>query len=331
MKSRQHLAVEFAGLGSYLPERVMTNHELEGMVDTSDEWIVQRTGIRERHIAADDQATSDLAIEAAGRALDAAQMEAGELDAVLVATCSPDHLFPATACLVQAAIGAQDAMACDLEAACSGFVYGMSWGSALIASGMAGNVLLIGAETLSRVTDYTDRGSCILFGDGAGAAVLRPSQNGGEIIYNELGADGSWPDILRIPAGAARLPASHETVDARLHYMHLEGRDVFKLAVGKLIELLRNLPEQTGIQMDDIKMIIPHQSNVRIINSALERSGIDPGKAYLNIDRVGNTSAASIPTAMDEAVRSGALERGDLALLLAFGGGLTWGCTLLRF
>ena len=331
MKSRQRLAVEFAGLGSYVPERVLTNHELEGMVDTSDEWIVQRTGIRERHIAADDQATSDLAIEAAGRALEAAQMEAGELDAVLVATCSPDYIFPATACLVQAAIGAQDAMACDLEAACSGFVYGMSWGSALIASGMAGNVLLIGAETLSRVTNYADRESCILFGDGAGAAVLRPSQNGGEIIYNELGADGSWPDILRIPAGAARLPASHETVDAGLHYMHLEGRDVFKLAVGKLIELLRNLPEQTGIQMDDIKMIIPHQSNVRIINSALERSGIDPGKAYLNIDRVGNTSAASIPTAMDEAVRSGALQRGDLALLLAFGGGLTWGCTLLRF
>jgi 3-oxoacyl-[acyl-carrier-protein] synthase-3 len=331
MYTQQSQAVEIASVGSYLPERVLTNQDLEEMVDTSDEWIVPRTGIRERRIAAEEQATSDMAAEAGKQALQRAGLDALELDAVLVATCTPDHAFPATACLVQAQIGAGNAFACDLEAACSGFVYALSQATGMIGAGMAGNVLVIGAETLSRITDYEDRGSCILFGDGAGAAILRPAADGGEFLYTELGADGSHPDILIVPAGGSRSPTTHETVEAGDHYMKLQGRDVFKLAVNKLTELIQRIPERTGVDLDDVKMVLPHQSNIRIIKSACERSGIDLGKAYMNIDRVGNTSAASIPLAMAEAVEEGALQRGDLALLLAFGGGLTWGATLLRY
>jgi 3-oxoacyl-[acyl-carrier-protein] synthase-3 len=222
-------------------------------------------------------------------------------------------------------------MACDLEAACSGFLYGFSWAGGLITTGMARNVLLIGAETLSRNTDYTDRSSCILFGDAAGAAVLHRARHGGEVLYTELGADGSRPEITSIPAGGSRLPASHETVDQRAHYMHLQGRELFKVAVNKLTELLTRLPQRTGVSFDDIALVIPHQSNVRIVNSAFERVGLDVGRAYMNMDRVGNTSAASIPLAMTEAVEKGAIRRGDLVLLIAFGGGLTWGCTLIRY
>lgn len=258
-------------------------------------------------------------------------MTAAELDAIVVATSTPDHFFPATACLVQAALGAQDAMAFDLEAACSGFVFAFSWSAGMLASGMARNVMVIGAEALSRFTDYEDRRSCILFGDAAGAAVLRLAQNGSEVIYSEMGSDGSWPEILILPAGGSRRPASHKTVDDRLHYMKLQGREVFKLAVNKMTELLQRLPELTGVSLDEIKMVIPHQSNVRIIKSALQRAGMDLDRAYMNIERVGNTSAASIPLAMTEAVQNGQLERGELVLFLAFGGGLTWASTLIRY
>jgi 3-oxoacyl-[acyl-carrier-protein] synthase-3 len=228
-------------------------------------------------------------------------------------------------------VGADRAFGADLEAACSGFLFGMSWATSLIGSGMADNILLVGAETLSRFTDYTDRRSCILFGDGAGAAILRRAENGGEVLYTELGCDGSWPEILMIPAGGSRHPASHETIDAHKHFMYLHGREVFKLAVNKLIELIQRLPEKTGVDLDDIRLVIPHQSNVRIIRSAMERTGLDMERSYVNIDRVGNTSAASIPIAMSEATEEGRLERGDLVLLLAFGGGITWGSTLIRY
>ncbi len=331
MHTEHSLPVEIAALGSYLPDRLLTNHDLEQMVDTADEWIVPRTGIRERRIAADDEATSDLARAAAVQALQQANMDAAALDAILVATCTPDHLFPATACIVQAQLGATDALAFDLEAACSGFIYGMTCAAGLVANGIANNVMLIGAETLSRITDYEDRGSCILFGDGAGAAILRRAETDSELIYSELGSDGSWPDILIVPAGASRRPASHETVKAREHFIQLKGRDVFKLAVNKLTELILRIPERTGVQLSDINMVVPHQSNIRIIKSACERSGIALEKAYMNIDQVGNTSAASIPLAMAEAEQNGELARGDLVLLLAFGGGLTWGATLLRY
>jgi len=331
MFTRQNLPVEIAALGTYLPEKVLSNHDLEQMVDTSDEWIVPRTGIRERRIAAPDQATSDLAALAARQALERAQMSADQIDAIIVATCTPDHMFPATACLVQAQLGAGNAMAFDLEAACSGFVFAFNCGAAMIASGMARNVMLVGAETLSRITDYEDRGSCILFGDGAGAAILRPAANSGAVLYSELGADGSNPDILIVPAGGSRNPTSHQTVEQREHYMHLQGREVFRLAVNKLTELLERIPERAGISLDEIKMVIPHQSNIRIIKSACERGGMDMERTCINIDRVGNTSAASIPLALGEAVERGEIGRGDLVLLLAFGGGLTWGATLLRY
>ncbi|MFO8008595.1 MAG: beta-ketoacyl-ACP synthase III [Candidatus Brocadiia bacterium] len=331
MHTHKRLTVEIAALGAYLPQRVLSNQDLEQMVDTSDEWILPRTGIRERRIAADDEATSDLAIAAARQALDRAGMDASELDAVMVATCTPDHLFPATACLVQAAIGADSAMACDLEAACSGFVYGFTCAAAMVGAGALGNAMVIGAETLSRFTDYKDRRTCILFGDAAGAAILRAPQNDGELLYAELGADGSQPEILIIPGGGAREPASEGTVQAGDHFMKLQGREVFRQAVSKLVELLERIPDQTGVPLEDIKLVIPHQSNVRIINSAMERAGLPVEKAYMNIERVGNTSAASIPLAMAEAVEAGALKRGDLALFLAFGGGLTWASALLRY
>lgn len=331
MQISRPLSVEIAGLGSYVPERVLTNHDLEEMVETSDEWITQRTGIKQRRLVTDDQATSDLAIAAARKALGDAQMEASELDAVIVASCTPDYLFPATGCLVQAALGAENAMACDLEAACSGFLYAFAQAAAMIGAGTAGNVLFIGTESLSRFTDYTDRRSCILFGDGAGAAVVRRGTEGREVIYGELGADGSDPDLLMIPAGGARTPASSETVRERQHYISLRGREVFRLAVNKLTELMLRIPDRTGISLDEIRTIIPHQSNVRIIRSACQRADVPEEKAYMNIDRFGNTSAASVPLALDEARKEGRVERGDLVLLLAFGGGLTWGSLLLRY
>ncbi len=331
MQSAQSIPVEIAGVGSYLPDRVLSNHDLEQMVETSDEWIVQRSGIRERRIASDDEATSDMAAAAAREALEMAETDPKEVDAVIVATCTPDHIFPASGCLVQAALGAENAMGYDLEAACSGFVFALAQAAGQIACDMADNILVIGAETLSRITDYTDRRTCILFGDGAGAVLLRRPRNGGKIIYSELGSDGHAPEILMVPSGGSRLPTSHETVDSRDQFMKLQGREVFKRAVSKMTELLERVPEQTGIALSDVKLILPHQSNIRIINSCLERSGLPLDKAYVNIDRVGNTSAASIPLALDEAVRQGLVERGDLLLLLAFGGGLTWASMLLQY
>ncbi|MFP4176656.1 MAG: beta-ketoacyl-ACP synthase III [Planctomycetota bacterium] len=331
MNTSPNLNVEICGLGSYLPEKVLTNHDLEQMVETSDEWITKRTGIKERRIAAEDEATSDLAANAAREALADAGMGAEDVELIIVCTCSPDHLFPATACLVQEAIGADNAMAYDLEAACSGFVYGLMQGGAMVASGMTANALVIGAETLSRLTDWTDRGSCILFGDGAGAAVLKPSSGTGKIHFAEAGADGGRPDILKVPAGGSRNPCDSETIKNSDHYMTLEGREVFKYAVGKLGELVDRIPEETDTSLQEVDMIIPHQSNERIIRSVCERAELPKSCAYMNIDRVGNTSAASIPLALHDAVRDGKLNRGDLLLLVAFGGGITWGSMLLTY
>jgi len=331
MRSLCRLPVEIAGLGAYLPERVLSNHDLEEIVDTTDEWITQRTGIGQRRIASESEATSDLAIAAVRAALDQAGVSAKAVDTIITCTCTPDYMFPATACLVQAAVGAEDAVCYDLEAACSGFLFGMAQAAALLAVGMSENALVIGAEALSRFTDYTDRRTCILFGDGGGAALLRKSRNGGELIFCELGGDGSQPEILMIPGGGSRLPASKETAEQGQHYMKLQGREVFKLAVNKLGELMLRIPEETGIPLEDIKLIVPHQSNSRIIRSMCQRAQIPSEKAYMNIARVGNTSAASIPIALHEAIQKGMLQRGDLVLLLAFGGGITWGSMLLRY
>jgi 3-oxoacyl-[acyl-carrier-protein] synthase-3 len=325
------LQVKFAGLGSYVPENRLTNEDLERMVETSDRWITQRTGIKERRILDEDQATSDLAAAAGRQALENADLAPEELDMILVATCTPDYQFPATACLVQTELGAENAMACDLEAACSGFLYATAQAANAIGTGAADHALVIGAESLSRFTDYDDRGSCILFGDGAGAAVLSRSDDDSQVLCAELGADGSHPEILWVPAGGAREPASHETVDEKKHYMRLKGREVFRWAVNKLTELMLRIPEQTGIPLDDVDIIVPHQSNVRIIRSACERAGIAEEKAYMNIDRYGNTSAASVPLALHEAAERGEIEPGDLLLMLVFGGGVTWGSMLCRY
>lgn len=328
-----------AGTGSYLPTRVMTNQELEKMVETSDEWIRTRTGIRERRVAAPEQATSDLAVEAARLAMANAGVEAGQVDAVIVATITPDSGFPATACLVQKALGIPTtAAAFDVNAACTGFLYGLECARGLLSTGSYRNVLLIGAETLSRITDYTDRGTCILFGDGAGAAVLTPpksgqedARGGHEVLSVFLGADGAHGHLLSMPAGGSRKPASHATVDAHEHFLRMEGREVFKLAVYGMIEAAHGALERAGVTAADLALVIPHQANLRIIDAVAERLEVGRDRVFVNVDRYGNCSAATTIVALDEARREGRLKSGDYVLLLAFGAGMTWGGAVIRW
>ena len=325
-----------AGTGAYLPERVMTNAEFENLVETSDEWIRTRTGIRERRVAAPEQATSDLAVEAARLALADAGVEPAQVDAVIVATLTPDYGFPATACLVQKALGIPTtAAAFDVSAACTGFLYGLECARGLLATGSYRNVLLIGAETLSRITDYTDRGTCILFGDGAGAAVLQPGlgdgRNGHEVISVFLGADGANSHLLSMPAGGSRKPASHATVDAREHFLRMDGREVFKLAVYGMIAAARGALARAGLTAGDLALVIPHQANLRIIEAVAERLEVSRDRVFVNVDRYGNCSAATTIVALDEAKRQGRLKTGDHVLLLAFGAGMTWGGAVIRW
>jgi len=323
----------FTGTGAYLPTERLTNFDLERMVQTSDDWIVQRTGIRERRRAAADQATSDLATEAAREALAAADLPAEDVDAIVLATMTPDNVTPAAAVHVQAALGARHAAAFDLNAACTGFVYAVTVGAALVKSGIFDNVLVIGSECNSRLINWHDRNTCILFGDGAGAAVLSGDAGTGEsdIIDWELGTDGTKADLITVPAGGSRRPASAETVQEELHYMSVKGREVFKFAVGIMGDMIERILSRNRLTVDDLKLIIPHQVNYRIVSACSERLGIPLEKFYLNIDRYGNTSAASIPIALDEACKAGRLQRGDLVCLLAFGAGMTWGFNLLRW
>ncbi len=328
-----------AGTGSYVPERRLTNADLEKIVDTSDEWILQRTGIRERRIAAEGESTSDLAIQAARQALAAAEREASEIEAVILCTVTPDTYMPAGAVYVQRELGCERAAAFDLSAACTGFVYGVTVGSSLIQTGMYRNLLVIGAETLSRVIDYEDRGTCILFGDGAGAVVLSRSgekdttvaATGPAVIDNYLCADGSGADLIEIRAGGSAAPATHETVEARQHFLTMNGKEVFKFATRSMIELIETALERNNLKVDDIACVVPHQVNHRIIEAALKKIPIDENRLHLNLEKYGNTSAASIPIALDEAVAAGRLNRGDIVLLVAFGAGLTWGYNLLRW
>jgi len=332
MRSSKPLKVEFAGVGHYVPEKRLTNQDLERMVDTSDEWITTRSGIKERRIASEDQASSDLAFEAAKVAMEQAQLSGEELDMVICATITPDYLFPATACVVQDKLGAVNAMAYDTLAACSGFVFSCAQAASAISAGICSNALVIGTECLSKITDYEDRSSCVLFGDGAGAAVLRASSSPErEFLFLEMGVDGSRPEILFLPGGGSRMPTSEKTLADRQHYMKMMGREVFKYAVEKLVELIKRIPQECDISLDRIKTVIMHQMNIRIIETSCRRSGFPFEKAYVNIDKYGNTSAASIPIAMSEACADGTLERGDLGLLLSFGGGLTWGSLLFRY
>jgi 3-oxoacyl-[acyl-carrier-protein] synthase-3 len=318
------------GLGSVLPERVVTNAEFEKLVDTSDEWIRERTGIRERHIAAPGETTSDLAVEAARNALDAAGIAPEQLDLIVCATLTSDTPIPSAAVWVQRKLGI-GAPAFDVNAACAGFSYALSTGTAFIESGQAETVLVIGAEVLSSVMDYTDRTTCILFGDGAGAVVLRPSESPG-VIGSVLGADGRAAEILIIPAGGSARPASHETVDARDHAIRMpNGREVFKRAVVEMTNACRELLEKSGYTPEDVDVLIPHQANARILIAVAERLGVPLEKAVVDVETVGNTSAASIPIALDRAWRAGRVKVGDLVLLTSFGAGLAWGANLIRW
>jgi 3-oxoacyl-[acyl-carrier-protein] synthase-3 len=320
-----------AGVEGYVPERVLTNAELERIVDTTDEWIVSRTGIRERHVAADDQATSDLAVEAARRLLERTGTDAADLDAVLVATTTPDHVFPPTAPLVAGRIGARSAAAVDLNAACSGFIYGLAQSTALVECGMARNVLLIGSEVLTRYVDWTDRTTCVLFGDGAGAALVSaaPPDAVDGFLGFDLGADGDLADQLTVPAGGTRAPA-HTAAPEDL-CIRMNGREVYKFATRIIEESARRLLERLEIGVDEIDLMVAHQANIRILEYATERLGIPEDRVFNNIDRVGNTSSASIPIALAEARDRGRLRPGDLVLMVGFGAGLTWGAAVARY
>lgn len=319
------------GVGSYVPERVVNNQHFTDYLDTSDEWIVTRTGIRERRYCAPEECTSTMAIEASRRALEEAHMSADELDVIICATATPDHAYPATAAFIQDKLGAGKIPVFDISAACSGFLYACAVGGGFVVSGMYRNALVIGAETLTRAADPQDRTMCVLFGDAAGAAVIGPAINSEQgILYWRLGCDGDKTHMILQPAGGSRLPASEATVAERRHYMKMEGRQVFKFAVNKMRELIDEALGATGISPSDLALVIPHQSNLRIIEAARERLGLPPEKMAVNIDRYGNTSAASVVLALDEARRDGTLNPGDLIMMLAIGAGLTWGVMLIR-
>ncbi|MGN7453858.1 beta-ketoacyl-ACP synthase III [Paenibacillus pasadenensis] len=323
------ISVGIIGTGKYVPEKVLTNQDLERMVETNDEWIVTRTGIRERRIAAEGQATSDLAFEASLKALESAGITAEQLDLIIVATITPDMFFPSTASLLQDRLGASRAAAFDLSAACSGFIYGLATASSMIQAGLYKHVLLVGAECLSRITDYTDRNTCILFGDGAGAVVLGEVPEGRGFQSFELGSDGSGGQLLKIPGGGSRLPSTADSVEAKQHYLKMAGNDVFKFAVRVMGASAEQALSKAGFGKGDIDLLIPHQANIRIIQSALNRLELPEDKAMVNLDRYGNVSAASIPLALAEAVEQGKVSEGDKLLLVGFGGGLTWGASVL--
>ena len=327
------LRVKITALGCYTPPRVLTNEDLEKLVETSDQWILERTGIRTRHIAAPDMATSDMAVEAARAVLLARGIEASEVNAIIVCTVTPDHMFPSTACLVQHRLGARGAWGFDLIAACSGFLYGLNVGTHLVAAGSHQKVLVIGADTMSRIIDYTDRATCVLFGDGAGAMLLEPAEEGEDLGFIDfLGeVDGAGGEYLVMPAGGSRMPPSHETVDQRLHYVHQDGPQVFKYAVRKMYEVCRDLLQRNGLTGDDVAVMIPHQANIRIINAASSRLGIAPEKVMINIQDYGNTTAGTISLATRDAIAQGRLKKGDLVLFAAVGAGWTVGTSLWRW
>lgn len=322
---------KIVGTGHYCPERVLTNMDLEEMVDTSDEWIVTRTGIRERRIAREDQASSDLALEASKRALDSAGLSASDLDGIILGTVTGDMLFPATACLIQDRLGATKAVAFDIGAACCGFVYSMATGHALIASGQMERVLVVGVDLLSKIVDWTDRATCVLFGDGAGAVLLQACEAGEGILGTYMKSDGALADLLYVPSGGSREPASPATCERGGHFIKMKGDGVFKYAVRAMEDASKQVLTNAGLSIDDVDVLIPHQANVRIVDAVYRRLGVAENKVIVNLDRYGNTSSATIPIALDEAVRGGRIKKGDVVLMVTFGGGLTWGSVLVRF
>ncbi len=316
--------------GSYAPPRVLTNFDLEKMVETSDEWIRTRTGIVERRIAAPDVATSDLAHRAAEAVLQQAGLDAADLDLIIVSTVTPDMLFPCTAAVLQQRLGAK-AAAFDVLVGCTGFVYALAVAGEMIASSAYDRIMVLGAETLSKITDWEDRSTCVLFGDAAGAVVLGPVEKGHGILGYSLGNDGTNADALKIPAGGSRMPACQESVANRLHYLAMNGQEVFKFAVRAMADSAEEVVQQAGLDMRDISLIIPHQANLRIIDAAAKRFNVPEDRFFHNLECYGNTSAASIPLALDEAVRAGRISPGDLILMSSFGAGLSWGSLVLRW
>ncbi len=320
-----------AGTGSYLPEKVLTNFDLEKIVDTTNEWILSRTGIRERHMAAPEEATSDLATEAGRAALEMAGVDPADLDLIIVATLTPDHYFPSTAGFVQRNLGAIKAAAFDLEAACTGFIYALTIGDLFIRTGTFKRILVIGAEVLTRFLNWEDRDTCVLFGDGAGAAVLVPGEGDRGIISTHLHSDGRMAELLYAPAGVSRIPITKEAIDQKLNTVKMQGNEVFKIAVTKLSEVAEEVLEANNLTAKDIDFLVPHQANFRIIWATARKLKLPMEKVIVTVDRHGNTSAASVPMALDEAVRSGRIVPGNRVLLEAFGGGFTWGAALVRW
>ena len=319
------------GVGSYLPARVLTNADLEKLVETSDEWITTRTGIKERRIAAADEFTSDMAVKAAERAMAMAGVTASQLQLIIVATITPDMPFPNTACIVQHKLGIRNVPAFDLEAACSGFIYGLELGMQFVMSRTYDTVLVIGAEKISSIVDWTDRNTCVLFGDGAGAAILQHRENSAGLLTSVLGADGQKADLLSMPGGGSRCPATLESVAAKQHYLRMTGKETFKNAVQAMCSAATEALNRCGLNISQIKCLIPHQANLRIIEAVGSRLGAKPEQVFVNLDKYGNTSAASVAIALDEAVASGNIQRGDLILLVVFGAGLTWGASVIEW
>ncbi len=320
-----------AGVGSYVPSRVLTNADLQRMVNTSDEWITTRTGIKERRLAAPDEATSDLAAKAAVKAMASAQITADQVDLIIVATVTPDMLFPSTACLVQEKIGAKRAAAFDIEAACSGFIYGLEIGQQFIMSRTFDTVLVIAADKLSAIVDWTDRNTCVLFGDGAGAAVLQNLPHSHGLLTAFMGADGGKGSVLCVPAGGSRVPATADSVANRLHFLRMDGKETYKNAVHAMHSAAAEVLRRCELDIAQIKCVIPHQANRRIIDAVGERLGATPEQLFVNLEKYGNTSAASVGIALDEAVAQGRIHRGDLVLLTVFGGGFTWAAALIEW
>jgi len=326
------IGLKVSGTGHSLPARAVPNSFFETLLDTSDEWIAERTGIRSRHFSSESETTASLSEAAARQAMEEAGIGPSDLDMILVGTVTPEYIMPSTACVLQTSLGCRPIAAIDMSAACSGFVYAMSFGAAMLRDPSYKHILVIGAETLSRIIDMEDRTSCILFGDGAGAAVIsnQPDSKGPALLYHSLHADGSGGKLLTLPAGGSKLPTSQMTLNERLHYMKMRGKELFKVAVLTMHESISRAVDAAGMKIDDIDMIVPHQSNARIIEATRERLGVSADRMYINIDRMGNTSAASIPIAFDELRRAGRIRSGDTVMLMAFGAGLTWGTIILR-
>ncbi len=328
----QKILAQITALGMYVPEKKVTNDELSLLVDTSDEWIRDRSGISERRIVSEGQANSDLSVKAIENALRGRDVHPEELDLIIVATVTPDMMFPSTACIVQEKIGAKNAWSFDLSGACSGFLYAMATGAQFVQTGSYKKVLVVGTDVMSSILDFEDRTTCVLFGDGAGAVLLEPTQEENiGILDFMLHSDGAGGKFLYMPAGGSLHPATHETIDKKMHYVHQDGRNVFKFAVKRITEVCADILERNGFTSDDVTLYVPHQANIRIIKASLERLGLAPEKAVINIDRYANTTAGTIPIGLTEAHGEGRINKGDLVLLASFGAGFTWGSVLLRW